>query len=60
MFFKIKLSQNKKKVWLGQLYMFDHFEKSIVSKLWGCDHETPGKSKFLIISPIDDSDKFSI
>ena len=58
---KIKMSDNKKYAWLGQPHLIKNLENKfgeLVKHIQS--HKTPGKTKLLIIRPMEEIKKISI
>ena len=58
---KIKFSKDKKRTWLRQPHLIENVGKKFcndMQNVWS--HNTPGTSKFLIVRPIIDNEKFSV
>ena len=58
---KIKISEDKKRAWLGQPHLIKNLKskfKKLINDVWS--HKTPGTPKFLIMRPTEDYEKISM
>ena len=58
---EMKFSQNKKRAWQGQPHLIKNMKKKFGAHVQDVQsYKTPGMSKFLIIRPLVDNEKFSM
>ena len=60
LFCKIKFSMDERRAWLRQTCLIKHLDKKFSKHVKDvCSHKTPGAPKFLLIRPIEESEKIS-